>query len=362
MKKILLVVGGRPNFIKIRPLLKELKKSRKFKYALVHTGQHYDFRMSQIFFQELKIPKPRHNLNVGSDSPVSQLAKIIERLEKVILAEKPDLVAVVGDINSTLAGALTASKMEIPIVHIEAGLRSFNRKMPEEINRVIVDHLSDFLFVSDPAGIKNLIKEGVPKNKIFYAGNIMIDTLKNFQFSIFNFQTYKKFGLEKKNYAVLTLHRSENVDNKEIFRKIINILEKIKIKIIWPLHPRDKKQIIRFGLLDRIKKIKNLEILNPLGYLDFLSLINKALVVLTDSGGVQEETTFLNVPCLTLREETERPITVSQGTNIIVGTDEKKIIGQINKILKSNFKKTKPIRYWDGKTAKRILKVLEKNI
>jgi len=324
--------------MKAAPLIEELKKEPAFKYALVHTGQHYNFKMSEVFFKELKIPKPKYNLNVGSVSPAGQISRIMQRLERVLLKEKPGLVVVMGDINSTLAAALTAVKTGIPLAHIESGLRSFNKKMPEETNRIIVDHISDYLFVSEQDGIDNLIKEGISTKKIFYVGNIMIDTLLK----------SKPCKRKKGDYAVLTLHRQENVDNKKVFNQILKALGKIPIEIIWPVHPRIKN----------FKRTKNMKIVNPLGYLEFISLINNSCFVMTDSGGVQEETTFLNIPCLTLRTETERPVTVSKGTNIIAGIEEKEIIKQAKKILSGKVKKARPIKYWDGHAAKRIVKAL----
>jgi len=368
--KIIIVAGARPNFIKAAPLLKEFKKYRQFKPILVHTGQHYDYNMSGSFFKELDIPKPDYNLEVGSGTHAWQTAEIMKRLEKVILKERPKSVIVVGDVNSTLAGALTAAKLHIPVVHIEAGLRSFDMSMPEEINRVLTDRISDFLFVTEPSGIRNLVKEGISRKKIFYVGNIMIDTLKNQKPKIKNKRykpkIFKQLNLKPKKYAVLTLHRPSNVDDRKILKNLLETFKIIsqKIPIIFPIHPRTKKQIKKFKLKIKICLPTNrqgnckLKIVTPLGYIDMLSLMANSKFVLTDSGGIQEETTVLKIPCLTLRENTERPITVEIGTNTIVGRDRNEILKQVNKILSGKYKKGKIPKYWDGKTAERIVKFL----
>jgi len=358
--KILILAGVRPNFIKIAPLLEEIKKHRQIKPVLVHTGQHYDFKMSQAFFEDLNIPKPNYNLGVGSGSHAYQIGEALIRLEKVVLKEKPDLIIVVGDANSCLVGSLVATKLYLPVAHVEAGLRSFNRKMPEEINRLLTDHLSDYLFVHDPAAVENLLREGVEKKKIFFVGNIMIDSLEQSRKKIKNLKFYKKFGLEEKEYALLTLHRQENVDDRKIIQEIITAIERIqkRIKIIYPLHVRAEKRIKEFGFWARIKDMKNLIITSPLSYLKTLSLMADSRFVMTDSGGVQEETTILSIPCLTLREETERPVTVKVGTNKVVGTKEKDIVREALKILNGKIKKGKTPKYWDGKTAKRIISII----
>lgn len=355
--KILSVVGARPNFIKIAPLLNEMKKYSQIKSVLVHTGQHYDFKMSGIFFKDLNIPRPDYNLGIGSGSHAEQTGKVMIALEKVCLKEKPDLIIVLGDVNSTLAAGLTASKLYIPVAHIEAGLRSFDRKMPEEINRVLIDQISDLLFVSDPSGVSNLVREGVSHKKIFYVGNIMIDSLKTSKPKIAESKILSTLNLQKKKYAVLTLHRPSNVDNKKTFEKIINILNKVqeKTKIIWLLHPRTKQRIKEFAFN---KKISKLDTIKPLGYIDTLCLISNSCLVMTDSGGIQEETTILKIPCLTLRENTERPVTIEQGTNILVGTNKNKILRQIKKILIGKGKKGRQPKYWDGKTSQRIMKII----
>jgi len=346
--KILCVVGGRPNLVKIMPLIKEMDR-RRVEYVLVHTGQHYDFLMSEIFFKELNIPKPNYNLGVSSGTNVWQTAEIMKRLEPIILKEKPAVVLVVGDMNSTLAGALAASKLHFPVAHVEAGLRSFDKRMQEEINRFLTDHVSDFLFVTEESGKNNLIKEGTAKEKIHFVGNVMIDTLISSKLK----NQKSKLG----DYAVLTLHRAENVDNKETFEKIVNILKEIKIKIVWPLHHRAEKGVKEFGL-----DISKFETVKSLGYIDFISLVKGAKFVLTDSGGVQEETTYLGIPCLTLREGTERPVTVGKGTNVLVGFDKEKILREIKQIMAGGFKKGEIPSLWDGRASERIVNTLIKHV
>ena len=358
--KIICVAAARPNFMKVAPLIDELKKYKKIKPILVHTGQHYDYNMSGSFFKELKIPKPDYNLGVKAGLHGEQTGKTMIEFEKVCLKEKPDLVVVVGDVNSTLAGALVAAKLHIPVAHIEAGLRSGDMTMPEEINRILTDRIADYLFVSDPAGIKNLIKEGIEKKKIFFVGNIMIDSLLKQQKKAKKSKILKKLNIKPKQYTLLTLHRPLNVDDKKILKKLLqtfNIIQK-KIKIIYPIHPRTKKRIKKFGFEKYIKQMKNFIITPPLGYLDMIHLLNNAKLSLTDSGGIQEESTILKIPCLTLRDNTERPVTVNVGTNIIVGANKNRIIKETNRILLGNEKKGKIPKYWDGKTASIIVKIL----
>lgn len=359
--KIILVAGARPNFMKIAPIMEEMRKNKEFKPLLVHTGQHYDENMSKIFFDELKIPKSDINLEVGSGTHAWQTAEIMKRFEQVLIDEKTDLVMVVGDTNSTLACSLTATKMHKKVAHVEAGLRSNNWDMPEEINRVLTDRLSDYLFTTCKDAKENLVKEGIDEKKIYFVGNVMIDTLLK------NKQKAEKSGilndleLEKQNYAVLTLHRPNNVDNEENCKKIFEIIEKIQngIKIIYPAHPRTRKNIEEFGLTEKIKGMRNLKMIEPAGYLDFLKLMSNSKFVMTDSGGIQEETTVLGIPCLTLREETERPVTVTEGWNVVVGLSEKKILDSVSIILKGYWKKGKIPGKWDGKAAERIINILE---
>lgn len=359
--KIVLVVGARPNFMKAAPLLEEVKKVRTLKPVVVHTGQHYDFEMSKVFFEDLGIARTDYNLGVGSGSHAQQVGKAMIRLERVLLKERPQLVVVVGDANSCLTGALTAAKLNIPIAHVEAGLRSFNRKMPEEINRLVADHLSSFLFATEPSAVRNLLGEGIPRKKIFLVGNIMIDTLMKTRSKAQKSKILQRLGLRPNAYALLTLHRPENVDNKTAFQNFVEVLEDLQneITVVWPLHPRVKKMAVHFLLWRRILTLKNTVVLPPLGYRDAVKLMLQSRFVMTDSGGIQEETTALRVPCLTLRETTERPITCEKGTNEVVGfKNKRKVLRAVRKILQNNWKKGEVPKYWDGKTAKRIVGIL----
>ena len=358
--KIINVVGARPNFMKISPIVDEMKKHPEIQSLLVHTGQHYDREMSKLFFDDLKLPPPDIYLGVGSASHAEQTAKIMVEFEKVLLEQKPDLIVVVGDVNSTIACALTAAKLLVPIAHVEAGLRSLDRTMPEEINRILTDAISDYLFTTSKDADANLLKEGIPKEKIYFVGNVMIDTLMKQIGKAADSNILKKLGLQSKGYAALTLHRPANVDDKEVFVRILGALEEIqkKIKIVFPIHPRTRKKIEEFGLSDKIRNMTNFIITDALGYLDFLALTASSKFVLTDSGGIQEETTILKIPCITLRETTERPITVTEGTNVIVGSDREKIVKESLKAIEGRSKKGKTPELWDGKASERIVKVL----
>jgi len=344
----LIIVGARPNFVKVAPLIDEIKKHKGIKPILIHTGQHYDFKMSRVFFQELKIPKPDYNLGVGSGSHAWQTAKIMEKLEPVILKEKPDLVIVVGDVNSTLAGALTAVKLHIPVAHIEAGLRSFDMTMPEEINRLLTDHISDFLFCPTETAMKNLKKEGIAKG-VYNVGDIMYDTFVNSKFKIQNSKILGKLNLKPKSYLLLTLHRPSNVDNLENLKKILEAIQESGEKVIFPAHPRTKKQ------LNKLNKLNQLILVAPQGHLDMLCLEKNAKKILTDSGGVQKEAYWLKVPCITLRDKTEWIETVKSGWNILVGCDKNKILWATK-----NFKPSKKQHkyFGEGKAAGKILKIL----
>lgn len=364
--KIISVVGARPNFMKIAPIMDELKKHPEIESLLVHTGQHYDETMSDSFFKDLGIPLPNINLEVGSKSHAVQTAEIMTGFEKVIVKHNPDLVIVVGDVNSTLACALTCSKMNIPVAHIEAGLRSFDRTMPEEINRILTDAISDYLFITEKSAEINLLREGRPKEKIYFVGNVMVDTLLKNREKANQSLILSKLNLiatkgDTLPYAYLTLHRPSNVDNKKVLLGILQALAEIQqhIKIIWPIHPRTRKKIEEFNFSD-VLKAKGIILVEPLGYLDSLKLISESRFTLTDSGGIQEETTILNIPCLTLRNNTERPVTVEQGTNTIVGTDRKKIAKEsLSNLEKGRNRKPAP-KLWDGKAAGRIVEILIK--
>jgi len=360
--KIVNVVGARPNFMKIAPLLKEMKKHKEIIPILVHTGQHYDYNLSDQLFADLKIPKPDYFLGIGSGSHAEQTAKIMIEFEKVLLAEKPDWVLVVGDVNSTIACGLTAKKMGVKLAHVEAGLRSNNWQMPEEINRVLTDRISDLLFASSDDAVENLLKEGARKDRVFFAGNIMIDSLLQNLDEIRERKAFERFGAKKGSFAVLTMHRAENVDDRKRLEGMLDAIGKIqeKIQIIYPMHPRARKMIESFGLSGMVEGMKNLKITEPLGYIDFLSIVMDCKFVLTDSGGVQEEASVLGIPCLTMRTETERPITVLHGTNRIVGVKKEKIIKEAFKLIKSGKHRKARIKFWDGRTSERIVeKILE---
>lgn len=360
-RKILIIAGARPNFMKIGPLMREISQYPDiFIQILVHTGQHYDDEMSKIFFQDLRLPKPDIYLGVGSGTHAVQTAKIMLAFEEVCFQEKPDLVIVVGDVNSTAACSLVAAKLGIQVAHVEAGLRSFDRSMPEEINRVITDSLSDYLFVSEKSGTENLKKEGIDSRKVHFVGNIMIDSLKTNLTRINEASILQKLNLYTGDYCVLTLHRPKNVDSSRSLAEIYTILKSTAehIKIIYPIHPRTRKMIETHLFLEKFSNLKNLIMLDPLGYIEFLKLIKESRLVLTDSGGIQEETTFLNIPCLTMRENTERPVTIQEGTNILVGRNGEKISWNLKNILQGKKKKSTIPKYWDGKTAERILQIL----
>ena len=360
MIKIVNVVGTRPNFIKIAPLVEEMDRHKEIKQILVHTGQHYDATMSKFFFDDLDIPKPDINLGVGSDSDARQTAKIMLAFEKVLLKEKPELVIVVGDVNSTFAAAITAKKCGVKVAHVEAGLRSFDMTMPEEINRILTDHISDFLFTTEESGNINLLNEGISKNKIFFVGNVLIDTLLSHKEKSKKSKILSDLRIKKGNYCVLTLHRPSNVDNKESLNYILDILNNIqqKIKIVFPLHPRTLRNLKYYSLLNNIKYQKNIILTEPLGYLDFLCMMYNSKFVITDSGGIQEETTILGVPCITLRNNTERPVTVEQGTNIVVNTDKNEIIKAAIKVINGAKINSRVPQLWDGNASKRIVAIL----
>ncbi|HID71138.1 MAG TPA: UDP-N-acetylglucosamine 2-epimerase (non-hydrolyzing) [Thermoplasmata archaeon] len=358
--KIICVAGARPNFMKIAPIYEEMVKYEEFNPIILHTGQHYDRNMSQVFFEELGIPKPDISLGVGSGTHAKQTATIMMKFEDVVTEEWPDLVVVVGDVNSTLACSLVSTKLHIPVAHVEAGLRSHNWMMPEEINRVLTDRISDYLFTPSRDADENLLNEGIEISKIHFVGNVMIDTLLKHREMAKNSEILSQLGLEYKEYAVLTLHRAENVDDRANLMQILRALEKIQkeIKIIYPIHPRTRLRIKEFGLQPIVDSLENLLLTEPLGYLDFIYLMDNARFVMTDSGGIQEETTILGVPCLTLRTETERPITVKEGTNIVVGLDWDRIVEEAKKILAGMTKEGRIPEKWDGKAAKRIVDVL----
>jgi UDP-N-acetylglucosamine 2-epimerase (non-hydrolysing) len=372
MNRILVVAGARPNFMKIAPLMEQLaaRRDRGVATLLVHTGQHYDEAMSRLFFDQLGIPRPDVNLEVGSGSHGQQTGEVLARIEPVMLDWKPDVVVVVGDVNSTLAAALAAAKLHIAVAHVEAGLRSFDRTMPEETNRVLTDALADLLLVSEPSGVENLRREGVPESKIHLVGNVMIDSLRKFRELARASSALRDLKLldgagTPRPFALLTLHRPSNVDDAATLRPLLECLAEIarQIPVLFPAHPRTQERIARFGLGGLVRTQwasadSGVLMCPPVGYLEFLHLESSAAFVLTDSGGIQEETTVLGVPCLTLRENTERPVTVTEGTNNLVGNDPARIRAAARAILAGNGKQGRIPALWDGKAAERIVRVL----
>jgi UDP-N-acetylglucosamine 2-epimerase (non-hydrolysing) len=369
--RVMSVVGARPNFMKIAPLCAELRKIDPVEHLLVHSGQHYSEQMSGSFFRDLEMPEPNVNLEVGSGSHASQTAEVMKRFEPVVLEWRPDLIVVVGDVNSTLAASLVAAKLGIRLAHIEAGLRSFDMSMPEEINRKLTDAVSDFLFVTEESGVRNLEKEGVPRDRIFLVGNAMIDTLLRFRRAAAQSRILQDLGLRKESnrvqlYGVLTLHRPANVDDPVVLRQLLESLAELSksLPILFPIHPRSRERVQSFGLGSYLRQDSitppdsGIIPIPPLGYLDFLCLLDHARLVLTDSGGIQEETTVLGVPCLTLRENTERPVTVESGTNQIVGRDPAKILSAAREILQADRREAHRPLLWDGHTAERIVQIL----
>lgn len=358
--KVMLIVGARPNFMKAAPLFDRMNRYHDLlEPILIHTGQHYDQKLSQLFFDDLKLPHPDIYLGVGSGSHAVQTAKIMTEFEKVILEDPPHLLLVVGDVNSTIACALVAAKCQIPIAHIEAGLRSGDMTMPEEINRVLTDRISNYLFASEISGFQNLLKEGVDERKIFYVGNVMIDSLLAHLQTARQRAILEQLGLEAGQYALLTLHRPDNVDDPRTLAHLLGAARTIseQIPVVFPCHPRTRLNIDKFALSSYFDG-DNMKLAEPLGYLDFLKLESEAAFVMTDSGGIQEETTILNVPCLTLRKNTERPVTVTEGTNTLVGPYPEKIIEAAEKLIAGNYKSGGVPKYWDGKAAERIVDAL----
>jgi UDP-N-acetylglucosamine 2-epimerase (non-hydrolysing) len=361
MIKVICVCGARPNFMKIAPIMRAFKEHGGFKTLLVHTGQHYDKKMSHLFFEELNIPQPDVNLEVGSGSHAVQTAEVMKRFEPVVTEFGPDYVLVVGDVNSTIACGLVAVKLGVKLIHVEAGLRSFDNAMPEEINRVLTDRISDLLFVTEQSGIDNLKREGVNSDRVHLVGNVMIDTLLANRDKAERSGILEQLGLEKKKYAVITLHRPSTVDCLDGLEKIIAAFEVIQkdLKLVFPIHPRTKKNIEGSPLQARVTAMQNLILLEPVGYLDFLKLMANAALVMTDSGGIQEETTILGVPCMTLRENTERPVTITEGTNQLVKLTTQDILSAYGDLKTKDFNVAGRIpRFWDGKAAERIAGVI----
>ncbi len=356
------VAGARPNFMKVAPILRELaSRTGPLRGRLVHTGQHYDEGMSEVFFRQFGIPSPEVHLGTGSGSHGDQTARILAAYEKHLLSSPPRGVVVVGDVNSTVACSLAAAKLQIPVAHVEAGLRSFDRRMPEEVNRVVTDAIADLLLVSDPAGMENLAREGVPASRVRFVGNLMIDTLVQQREAARALGMPARCGVPPKGYALVTLHRPSNVDAPGRLAALVECLGRLaaRLPLLFPVHPRTRERLETFGLLQRARETAGLQLLDTLGYQENLGLMAEARFVLTDSGGIQEETSFLDVPCLTLRPNTERPVTVTQGTNIVVGEDLAEAERQAVVILEARVKKGGPIEGWDGQAARRVVGALE---
>jgi UDP-N-acetylglucosamine 2-epimerase (non-hydrolysing) len=352
MKNIIIVVGARPNFMKVAPLLRLIDKEQDFNITLVHTGQHYDKKMSDVFFRDLDIRMPDYNLNIGSASHSIQTARIMEKFEKVCEQIAPDLLIVVGDVNSTMACSLVAKKLHIKVAHVEAGLRSYDRSMPEEINRLVTDAISDYCFVTEKSGEENLIKEGHNKNNIFFVGNLMIDSL---YYGLSKIKSKK--SVSDNDYGLITLHRPSNVDNIDNLKDILSALSEIssEIKMYFSVHPRTKQNILKHKIIIS----DNIKVLDATPYLDFLNIMKNAKIIFTDSGGIQEESTVLKIPCYTLRNNTERPITITQGTNRLVSPDKISILKSFKKF-KYDINSSYKLPYgWDGNTSKRIVDIIK---
>ena len=359
--KIFNVVGARPNFMKIGPLHRAFSALDDVQSVIVHTGQHYDERMSDIFFKQLELPKPDIYLGVGSGSHAQVTAKVMTLFEEKVLEQKPDLILVVGDVNSTVACSLVAAKCHIPLVHVEAGLRSGDRKMPEEINRLVTDSISDYLFVTEQSGIDNLKAEGVSDKKVFFVGNVMIDSLIHFREKAAQRPILSDLGVETKKFILMTMHRPANVDTPDQLEKVVATIEGLAglYPVVLPMHPRTRARLTSFNLLDRVEAISGLIVSEPLGYLDFLNLMDNATMIVTDSGGIQEESTYLQVPCITLRDTTERPVTVDLGTNELMDLDPEAIVQRVTAVLQGEKKEGQIPPLWDGKAAVRIAETLE---
>jgi UDP-N-acetylglucosamine 2-epimerase (non-hydrolysing) len=356
--KIHLVCAARPNFMKVAPLYHALRKESWAEPVIVHTGQHYDGNMSGAFFADLGLPEPDIHLGVKSGSHAEQTGRVMMTYEKVLMEQTPDLVVVVGDVNSTMAATVTASKMGVPVAHLEAGLRSFDRSMPEEINRLVTDVLADMLWTPSHDANENLLREGVPPHKIRLVGNIMIDSLELLRGRIEAEEAFSDFNLVRESYGVVTLHRPSNVDDPDVLEKLCSLLCEIAgtIPLVFPIHPRTRKNLEQMDFLPRLKSVRNLSLPEPLNYVRFMSLVLASRFVLTDSGGVQEETSYLGIPCLTIRKNTERPVTVTEGTNQLCELDQ--VHQRIEEILRGPVRRRKAIEFWDGRTAGRIVDLL----
>lgn len=365
---IFLVAGARPNFMKVAPLYQALSSRPHFHVTLVHTGQHYDPELSDVFFRDLDLPTPQIALGVKAGTHGAQTGRVLERFEQELLTHQPDLVMVVGDVNSTVACALAAVKLQYPdgrrpqVAHVEAGLRSFDRTMPEEINRLVTDAMSDYLFTTEPSAASNLRREGVPDDRIFFAGNVMIDTLRAQSSRARALRAWDAFGLTAGSYAVVTVHRPSNVDSPESLRRVVQMVRAVSARLptVFPAHPRTARQLEQLHLAEELVRTDNLFYTGPLGYHQFLGLMSEARLVVTDSGGIQEETTVLGIPCLTLRDNTERPITLTEGTNRLVGSDPAAVLAAVDDVLAGTAREHRVPELWDGSAAERIATTLDR--
>jgi len=360
--KILTVVGARPNFMKVAPIHRAFQKYNKsITHIICHTGQHYDTNMSEVFFNQLGLPAPDYYLGIGSGSHAVQTGNIMIKFEEVLLKERPDLIIVVGDVNSTIACSLTAKKLHIEVAHVEAGLRSFDRYMPEEINRILTDSISDYLFVTEKSGMINLRNEGVDEKKIFFVGNCMIDSLVNILPLTNSSNVLEKFAIKQKEYIIVTMHRPSNVDSEHRLSELVKLLNSIssKQKVVFPVHPRTRINLENFGLDKKLEG--DVMLTDPIGYIDFIAMLKESTLILTDSGGIQEESTYLGVQCITLRSTTERPSSIEEGTNQLVGEDFNKAETAVMEVI-NGYKKNGTIpELWDGKAAERISEILFSN-
>ncbi len=356
MIRVLSVVGTRPNFIKVGALHRAFDRHPEIEGVLVHTGQHYDRAMSEVFFEQLELPEPDYYLGIGGGSHAEQTGRVMMALEPVLRDVAPDVVVVVGDVNSTLASALAAVKLHIPVAHVEAGLRSSDRRMPEEINRIATDAIADRLYVTEQSGLDHLRREGIPEDRVVFAGNVMIDSLERFRHRAAATGTVAQFGLEGRPYVLMTMHRPSTVDHAEPLERLAGIIERIAAHapVVFPIHPRTRQRLADFELLGRLGAVEDLRLAEPVGYLEFLDLMQQAAVVVTDSGGIQEETTALGVPCLTLRPHTERPVTVDVGTNVLLPLDPDAVSSHVEDALAGRWKKGRVPPLWDGHAAERI--------
>jgi UDP-N-acetylglucosamine 2-epimerase (non-hydrolysing) len=358
--RILNVVGARPNFMKVAPLWEEMRAYEGIEPLIVHTGQHYDHKMSTLFFDHLGLPKPDVYLGVGSGGHGEQTGRIMIAFERTVRELSPDLVVVVGDVNSTIACGLVAVKLGVRLAHVEAGLRSFDRTMPEEVNRVLTDQISDYLFTTERLAHENLRREGIAEERVFFVGNVMIDSLLKHREKAAASPVLSDLGLDPKGYVLVTLHRPANVDDPQVLAGLVEVLGALSVRlpVVFPIHPRTRAKLAEFRLERALRAYPELRLIEPLGYLDFLKCTDNARLVLTDSGGIQEETTVLGVPCITARDNTERPVTVTEGTNVLVGRDPERLLEEANRVLDGHVKTGRRPELWDGKAARRIVKTL----